>query len=599
MTDHGWIQIAIYTAVVLLLAKPLGEYMARVYQFKPLFGLDKVLGPVERLIYKISGVKIDDEQDWKQYAIACVAISLLSVLVVYLFQRLQQYLPLNPAGMGANTPDSSFNTAASFPTNTNWQDYGGETTMSYLTQMMALVVQNFFSPAVGLAVMVALFRGLARKTTRQLGSFWVDLTRSILYVMLPLAVIWTLLLLSQGVPQTLSNYKTVNVVQPSVYQTPKLDANGNVINDAHGNPIMVNATVTQQTIAVGPVASQIAIKQLGTNGGGFFNVNSAHPFENPNGFTNFLEVLAILLIPAAVCITFGVMVDDRRQGWTILAAMTIIFLGLVIPCIWAEQLGNRTFPALVDQQETSQQPGGNMEGKEARFGPVNSAIWAVACTVTSNGSVNSMHDSYTPLGGLCPLLSIELSEVVFGGVGSGLYGMLIYVIVTVFIAGLMVGRTPEYLGKKIESYEMKMATLCILIPPALSLIGAAICCVTPQGLAGPLNPGPHGFTEMLYAMSSEGNNNGSAFAGLSANTPFYNLLGGILILISRYWMIIPTLAIAGSLAKKKLIPASTGTLPTHTPLFVILLIATILLVGALTFLPALALGPIVEQLMWH
>ncbi|HTV48666.1 MAG TPA: potassium-transporting ATPase subunit KdpA [Phycisphaerae bacterium] len=599
MTEHGWIQLAIYTAVVLLLAEPLGRYMARVYQFKPLFGLDKVLGPVERLIYKICGVKIDDEQDWKEYAIACMAISLLSVLVVYLFQRLQQYLPLNPAGMGANTPDSSFNTAASFPTNTNWQDYGGETTMSYLTQMMALVVQNFLSPAVGLAVMVALFRGLARKTTRQIGSFWVDLTRSVLYVMLPLAVIWALLLLSQGVPQTLSNYKTVNVVQPSVYQTPKLDANGNVVNDAHGNPIMVNATLTQQTIAVGPVASQIAIKQLGTNGGGFFNVNSAHPYENPNGFTNFLEVLAILMIPAAVCITFGIMVGDRRQGWAVLAAMTVIFLGLEIPCIWAEQSGNPTFPTVVNQHETPDQPGGNMEGKEARFGPVNSAIWAVACTVTSNGSVNSMHDSYTPLGGLCPLWAIELSEVIFGGVGSGLYGMLIYVIVTVFIAGLMVGRTPEYLGKKIESYEMKMATLCILIPPALSLIGAAICCVTPQGLAGPSNPGPHGFTEMLYGMSSEGNNNGSAFAGLSANSPFYNLLGGILILISRYWMIIPTLAIAGSLAKKKLVPAGPGTLPTHTPLFVILLVFTVLLVGALTFLPALALGPIVEQLMWH
>jgi K+-transporting ATPase ATPase A chain len=601
MTLHGWMQIVLYSVVLTALVVPLGAFMARVYQFRPLFGMEKVLGPVERGIYWLCGVKREEEQTWKQYALACLAFNLIGVAVVYLIQRTQAYLPLNPTGVSAVSGDSSFNTAASFATNTNWQGYAGESTMSYLTQMGGLAVQNFLSAATGMAVLAALIRGLARKTTTKLGSFWVDMTRSVLYVLLPLSVVLAVVLVWQGVPQTFANTKTTGVVQASSYQTPHLDDKGNAAKDAQGNAMMDTVPVTTQSIAVGPVASQIAIKQLGTNGGGFFNVNSAHPFENPTGLSNFLEMLSILLIPAALCYTFGVMVGDRRQGWAVLAAMMFIFLALTIPCVHFEQRGNPAL-AMVDQRESALQPGGNMEGKEARFGPVNSAIWATATTGASNGSVNSMHDSFTPLGGLCPLWMIQLSEVVFGGVGSGLYGMLIYVIIAVFIAGLMVGRTPEYLGKKIESYEMKMAAIIVLIPPALCLIGTAIACVSPGGLMNADgstrlgNSGIHGFTEMLYAMSSMGNNNGSAFAGLSANNVFYNVAGGILMLISRYWLIIPTLAIAGSLARKKLIPASSGTLPTHTPLFVFLLIGTVILVGALTFLPALALGPIVEHL---
>jgi potassium-transporting ATPase potassium-binding subunit len=604
MTATGFFQLALYLAVLLLLAKPLGAYMARVYQFRPLFGLHKLLGPIESLTYKACGVRRDDEQDWKAYALSCLAFNLLGILVVYALQRAQAILPAftNPTAMPAVSPDCAFNTASSFATNTNWQSYAGESTMSYLTQMTGLTVQNFVSAATGMAVLAAFIRGLSRKTTACLGSFWVDLTRSTLYILLPLSVILALILISQGVPQTFSNSKTTAVLQSSSYTTPHLDASNNPAKDAQGNPILDTIPITTQSIAVGPVASQIAIKQLGTNGGGFFNVNSAHPFENPTGLTNFLEVLAILLIPAALCCTFGIMVNDRRQGWAVLATMTIIFLALVIPCIHYEQSGNPALASLVDQHESALQSGGNMEGKESRLGPVNSALWAVATTGASNGSVNSMHDSFTPLGGLCPLWMIQLSEVVFGGVGSGLYGMLIYVIIAVFIAGLMVGRTPEYLGKKIESYEIKMASIIVLIPPALCLIGTAIACVSPGGLVNPDgtsrlgNSGIHGFSEMLYAMSSMGNNNGSAFAGLSANNIFYNLTGGILMLFSRYWIIVPTLAIASSLARKKIVPNSSGTLPTHTPLFVFLLVGTVALVGALTFLPALALGPIVEHL---
>ena len=601
MTPHGWMQIGLYVLVLIALAKPLGSYMARVFEFKPLFGLQRVLGPAEKLIYRACGVRINDEQEWKGYALSCLAFNLIGVLVVYLLQRVQASLPLNPAQMGAVTPDSSFNTAASFATNTNWQGYAGESTMSYLTQMVGLTVQNFVSAATGIAVLAALIRGLSRKSTSKLGSFWVDMVRSTLYILLPLSVLMAEVLVWQGVPQTFSNYKTTTLVQGTSYTMPHLDAAGNPAKDAKGDPVLDTTQVSTQTIAVGPVASQIAIKQLGTNGGGFFNVNSAHPFENPTGLSNFLEVLAILLIPAALCYTFGKMVGDTRQGWAVLASMTVIFLALVIPCVHYEQSGNPAL-SMTDQHETAAQPGGNMEGKEARLGPVNSAIWAVATTGASNGSVNSMHDSFTPLGGLCPLWMIQLSEVVFGGVGSGLYGMLIYVIIAVFIAGLMVGRTPEYLGKKIESYEMKMASVIVLIPPALCLIGTAIACVAPGGLINDDgttrlgNTGIHGFSEMLYAMSSMGNNNGSAFAGLSANNVFYNLTGGILMLFSRYWLIVPTLAIAGSLARKKIVPASSGTLPTHTPLFVFLLVGTVILVGALTFLPALALGPIVEHL---
>jgi K+-transporting ATPase ATPase A chain len=562
--------------VLIALVKPLGWYMARVYEGQPIM-LDHLLGPIERLIYRLCGVHPDDEMNWKTYAVALLLFNFLGFVAVYALQRLQALLPLNPQGIGAISPDSAFNTAVSFATNTNWQGYGGETTMSYLTQMMGLTVQNFVSAATGMAVLIALIRGLRARSTQTIGNFWVDLTRTTLYILLPLAVIVSLILVSQGVVQTFNTYQTVPLLQPVV------DANGN--------------TVVQQVIALGPAASQVAIKQLGTNGGGFFNVNSAHPFENPTALSNFVEMLSILLISAALCYTFGKMVGDARQGWAVLAAMTAIFLVFLTVAVNAEQNGNPAFARLgVDQAASSLQSGGNMEGKEVRFGIVNSALWATATTAASNGSVNSMHDSYTPLGGLVPLWMMQLGEVVYGGVGSGLYGMLIFAIIAVFIAGLMVGRTPEYLGKKIEVYEMKMASLVILIPPLVVLLATAAASVTGAGTASVLNPGPHGFSEMLYAFSSQGNNNGSAFAGLSANTPFYNILGGFAMLFARYWLIIPTLAIAGSLGRKKLVPVGAGTLPTHNLLFVVLLICVVIIVGALTFIPALALGPIVEHL---
>jgi K+-transporting ATPase ATPase A chain len=570
MTTNGLLQITFYFAVLLALVQPLGAWMARVYEGKSLFGLDRILGPVERLIYRLCGVRPEEEMDWKGYAFALLLFSVVSLLVLYLQQRVQQWLPLNPQKLGGVTPDSSFNTAASFTTNTNWQGYGGESTMSYLTQMAGLTVHNFGSAAAGMAVLVAFIRGLARRSARTIGNFWVDLVRTHLYILLPLALVLALLLVSQGMVQTFASYQTVPLVE----------------KPAAG-----------QILALGPVASQIAIKQLGTNGGGFFNVNSAHPFENPTPLSNFLEMLSILLIPAALCHTFGRMVGDTRQGWAVLAAMTITLLPLLLLCYGAEQRGNPAFDRLgIDQQASALQPGGNMEGKEARHGIANSALWAAATTAASNGSVNSMHDSYTPLGGLVPLFLMQFSETIFGGVGSGLYGMLIFVLVAVFIAGLMVGRTPEYLGKKIESYEIKMASLVVLIMPLIVLLFTAIAVVVPPGLKGLANPGAHGFSEVLYAFTSMGNNNGSAFAGLSANTPFYNTTGGIAMLFSRFWLAIPTLAIAGSLAKKRLVPAGPGTLPTHTPLFVVLLIGVIVLVGALTFFPALALGPIVEHL---
>jgi K+-transporting ATPase ATPase A chain len=607
MTANGVLQFALYFVVLIALAKPLGWYMARVYAGQPV-GLDRILGPIERLIYRLCGVKDGEEMDWKTYAVAMLIFNLLGLLVVYLLQRLQAILPLNPQALGAITPDSSFNTAASFATNTNWQGYGGEVTMSYLTQMLGLNVQNFISAAAGMATLVALIRGIARRTTETIGNFWVDLTRSTLYILLPLSLILALILVSQGVVQTFRSYQTVPLVQAQSYETPKLDAQGNAIVDASGNPVMETVAVTEQTLPLGPAASQVAIKQLGTNGGGFFNVNSAHPYENPNPLTNFLEMLSILLIPAALCYTFGVMVGDKRQGWAILAAMTIILLALTALAVGAEQAGNPKIAALgVDTIASDIQSGGNMEGKETRFGIVNSGLWAAATTAASNGSVNSMHDSFTPLGGLAPLFLIQLGEVIFGGVGSGLYGMLVFAIIAVFIAGLMVGRTPEYLGKKIEAYEMKMASLVILIPCAVVLITTAIAVVADGGLGALYrpdvaytsiyNPGTHGFSEVLYAFSSMGNNNGSAFAGLGANNPFYNTLGGLAMLIARYWLAIPTLAIAGSLARKKLVPVGPGTLPTHGPLFVALLMGVVIIVGALTFIPALALGPIVEHLM--
>lgn len=597
MALSDYLQIGIYFVVLILLVKPLGLYMARVYQGESTF-LDRPIRPVERLFYRLLGIDPQDEMDWKTYALALLVFSALSVLVVYLLQRIQGLLPLNPQKFGATTPDLSFNTAVSFATNTNWQNYGGETTLSYLTQMVGLTVQNFVSAAAGMAVLVAFIRALARRQTTKLGNFWVDLTRGTLYILLPLTIIFSLVLVSQGVVQTLAPYKQVTLLQPTSYQLPKLDASGNPVTDSQGNPVMETITQTTQIVAVGPAASQIAIKQLGTNGGGFFNVNSAHPFENPTPLSNFLEMLAILLIPAALTYTFGKMVGSTRQGWAILAAMLLLLwvpLGLALA---SEQSGNPTLTSLgVDQTASATNPGGNMEGKEVRFGIASSALWATTTTAASNGSVNSMHDSYTPLGGLAALWMMMLGEVSFGGVGSGLYGMLVFVIVAVFVAGLMVGRTPEYLGKKIESYEMKMASILILIMPITVLVLTAIAVMTGAGKATIFNPGAHGFSEVLYLFTSQGNNNGSAFAGIGGNTPFYNLTGGLAMIIGRFFLAVPTLALAGSLAKKKKTPESAGTLPTHTPLFIVWLIAVVILVGALNFFPALALGPIVEHLM--
>jgi potassium-transporting ATPase potassium-binding subunit len=595
MTANGYLQLAFYIIVLLALAKPLGAYMARVYEGRRL-ALERVFGWLERLIYRVCGVAPEVEMGWKGYAIAMMLFNLAGLLAVYLLQRLQGVLPLNPQAFGAVSVDSSFNTAVSFATNTNWQGYGGETTMSYLTQMLGLTVQNFVSAAAGMATLAALIRGLARRSTQTIGNFWVDLTRTTLYILLPLAFVGALVLVSQGVVQNFRAYEKAAVLQPIEYDEPVTDDQGKPVLDEKGQPKTKKTKLTEQVIAVGPAASQIMIKQLGTNGGGFFNVNSAHPFENATPLSNFIELLSILLISGALCYTFGVMVKDTRQGWVILAAMTAIFVVLLAVCVTAEQRGHTLAYLGVDHAATDLQAGGNMEGKEARFGIASSALWATATTAASNGSVNSMHDSYTPIGGLVPMWLMQLGEVVFGGVGSGLYGMIVFAIIAVFVAGLMVGRTPEYLGKKIEAYEMKMASLVILIPPAIVLIGAALGVVAPGGKATIFNPGAHGFSEVLYAFSSAGNNNGSAFAGLGANTPFYNTSLGFAMLFARYWLAIPTLAIAGSLAQKKIVPAGAGTLPTHTPLFATLLVGVVVLVGALTFIPALALGPIVEHL---
>jgi K+-transporting ATPase ATPase A chain len=577
MTTFDWLQIGLYLLVLLLLVKPLGAYMAHVFQAEHTF-LTPVVGPVERLAYRILGMRADEEMDWKQYAVAMLLFTLVGIISLYALERLQSVLPLNPQNLGAVQPDLAFNTAISFNTNTNWQSYGGETTMSYLTQMLGLAVHNFLSAATGMAILVAMIRGFVRHSAKTIGNFWVDMTRSTLYILLPLSLILAIVLVSQGVVQTFSGAPQVSLLQPT--------------QDASGQ------TVTQQVIAVGPAASQIAIKQLGTNGGGFFNVNSAHPFENPTPLSNFLEMLAILLIPAALCYTFGRMVGDTRKGWAILAAMTIIFVAMLSVVVWAEQSGNPSLVGLnVDQSASNLQLGGNMEGKEVRFGVTNSALWATATTGASNGSVNAMHDSFTPLGGLVPMWLMQLGEVVYGGVGSGLYGMLAFVIIAVFVAGLMIGRTPEYLGKKIEAYEMKMASLMVLIPVLLVLFGTAIAVIAPAGKAAVFNSSAHGFSEVLYAFSSASNNNGSAFAGLGTNTLFYNIALGLAMFFARYWLAIPALAIAGSLVQKKKVPVTAGTLPTHTPLFVFLLIAVVIIVGALSFFPALSLGPIVEHLM--
>jgi K+-transporting ATPase ATPase A chain len=585
----------VYVVVLLALAKPLGAYMARVFEGRRI-ALDRVLGWFERLVYRLGGIRADRETGWKSYAIAMITFNIAGLVVVYLLQRLQGVLPLNPQALGAVSPDSSFNTAVSFATNTNWQGYSGEVTLSYLTQMLGLTVQNFVSAATGIATLAAFIRGFARRSAETIGNFWVDLTRTTLYILLPLSFILALALVSQGVVQTLGSYATATVVQPTQYEEPETDKDGKPVLDEKGQPKMKKSTLTEQVIAVGPAASQIAIKQLGTNGGGFFNVNSSHPFENSTPFSNFLEVLAILVISGGLCYTFGVMVKDTRQGWTVLAAMTAIFVVLLAVCYVAEQNGAVFVKQGVDHTASALQPGGNMEGKEVRFGIASSALWATATTSASNGSVNSMHDSYTPIGGLVPMWLMQLGEVVYGGVGSGLYGMLVFAIIAVFVAGLMVGRTPEYLGKKIEAYEMKMASLVILVPPAVVLIGTALAVVVSAGKAGMLNVGPHGFSEALYAFSSAGNNNGSAFAGISANTPFYNTALGWAMLFARYWLAIPALAIAGSLARKTTVPAGPGTLPTDTALFAGLLVGVVILVGALAFLPALALGPIVEHL---
>jgi K+-transporting ATPase ATPase A chain len=572
MILNSWLQLILYVAALLLMAKPLGAYMAKVYQGERIF-LDHVVGPVERFLYRISGIDPRTEMTWRIYAFAMLSFNIIGLVVVYTLQRFQGGLPLNPQGLGAVSPDSSWNTAVSFAANTNWQGYGGEITMSYFTQMLGLTVQNFVSAATGMAVLVALIRGVVRHTTKEIGNFWVDMTRSTLYILLPLSLVLAVALVSQGVVQNFNQYETVALIQPT-------------------------EDVNEQVIAVGPAASQVAIKQLGTNGGGFFNTNSAHPLENPTPFSNFLEMLSILVIPAALCYTFGKMVGDTRQGWALLAAMTIIFVVLLGVTVWSEGRGNPIFTAMgIDQAQTEVNPGGNMEGKEVRFGIANSALWATATTAASNGSVNSMHDSYMPLGGLVPMWLIQLGEIVYGGVGSGLYGMLAFVMIAVFVAGLMVGRTPEYLGKKIEAYEMKMASIVILIPVVLVLTGTAIALISEAGRATIYNPSAHGFSEVLYAFSSASNNNGSAFAGLGANNPFYNTALGITMFIARYWLAIPILAIAGSLANKKKVPVSSGTLPTHTPLFIGWLIGVIVIVGALSFLPALALGPIMEYLM--
>jgi K+-transporting ATPase ATPase A chain len=579
---QGSAQIAVFLVAVVASVKPLGAYMARVYEGEPLV-LEKGLGGLERLVYRLAGVPTDAEQRemrWTTYAGAMLLFNGVGVVVVYAFLRLQAHLPLNPDGMGAVSPDLSWNTAISFVTNTNWQSYGGETTMSYLTQMSALAVQNFVCAASGMAVMVALVRGLSRKTTATLGNFWVDLTRSTLYILLPLSVVLALLFVSQGVVQTLSPAHHATLLQAT--------------KDAAGQD------VTEQILAVGPVASQEAIKQLGTNGGGFFNVNAAHPFENPTPLANFLSVYALMVIPAALTFTFGKMVKDTRQGWAILTAMFVVFLPLLWLCVAREQAGNPGIASLhVDSLAGALQSGGNMEGKEVRFGISASGLYATATTAVSCGAVNGAHDSFTPLGGFVPLFLIQLGEVIFGGVGAGMYGMLMFAVVAVFVAGLMVGRTPEYIGKKIEAKEMKMASLAILVPCASILIFTAIAVATESGRLGVAtsNPGPHGFTEILYAFSSATGNNGSAFGGISANTPFYNTTLGLAMFFGRFFIKVPVLALAGGLAAKKIVPTGAGTLPTHTPLFVAMLVGVIFVVGALTFIPALALGPFVEQLL--
>jgi potassium-transporting ATPase potassium-binding subunit len=597
VTTQAWFMLILYLVVLGALAYPLALFLARVADMKPMGG---IVGKFERLIYRLSGVDPAAEMAWTRYAVGLLLFNALGVLVVYALQRFQLSLPLNPQAMANVTPDSAFNTAVSFATNTDWQGYSGEAAMSYLTQMLALAVQNFFSAATGMAVAFALIRGFARRSAQGIGNFWVDVTRSTLYVLLPLSLVLAVFFMAQGAIQNFDAYKDVATLESLTYTQPKLDAAGQPLKDVKGNAVTETLTTHTQTLAMGPVASQEAIKMLGTNGGGFFNANSAHPYENPTPLSNFVQMIAIFLIPAALCFVFGRMLGDMRQGWAVFGAMTVIFVAMAVLALWAEQQGNPLLTPLgVDQTHSALQAGGNMEGKETRFGITASALFATVTTGASCGAVNAMHDSFTPLGGLAPMWLIQLGEVVFGGVGSGLYGMLIFAIMAVFVAGLMIGRTPEYVGKKIQSFEMKMTSIVILVTPALVLVGTAVAVMAEQGKAGIFNPGAHGFSEILYALSSASNNNGSAFAGLSANTPFYNSLLAVMMWFGRFAFIVPVLAIAGSLARKKRIEATAGTLPTHGPLFIALLVGTVVLVGALTYVPALALGPVIEHLQLH
>ena len=596
MTTQSILLLVAFLAVLLAAGYPLGLYMARVAGDGPVRGLGW-LQKFENLLYRWSGLPADKAMGWKSYAIALIVFNTVGAVFVYGLQRLQGFLPLNPQGLGAVSPDSSFNTTVSFVANTNWQGYGGEQTMSYLTQMLGMACQNFFSAATGIAVIFALVRGFASRSGKSIGNFWVDLVRSTLYILLPLSLALSVVFMGEGVIQNFAPYKEVTLLDQVNYETPKVDAAGQAVLDAAGKPVMEAQVAATQTIAMGPVASQEAIKMLGTNGGGFFNANSAHPYENPTVLSNFLQMLAIFLIPAGLCFTFGRMVGDSRQGWAVLAAMTLIFVVMTAGVFQAEQQGNPALQALgVDQQQSALQSGGNMEGKETRFGVSSSALFAAVTTAASCGAVNSMHDSYMPLGGMVPLLLMQFGEVVFGGVGTGLYGMLMFAILAVFIAGLMIGRTPEYLGKKIQAHEMKMVSLAILVTPTLVLVGSAIAVMLEQGTVGVANPGAHGFSEILDAFTSAANNNGSAFAGLSANTPFYNVMLAIAMWLGRFAVIVPVLAVAGSLAAKQRLSANAGTMPTHGPMFIGLLVGVVILVGVLNYVPALALGPVIEHL---
>jgi K+-transporting ATPase ATPase A chain len=591
MTVNGWLQICVFLVLIFAVTKPLGVFMARVFNRERTF-LDPVARPLERLLYRVTGVDENHEMRWTEYAVSMLMFSGTSMLLLYLIERVQQWLPWNPQKFGAVVQDLAFNTASSFTTNTNWQNYAGEATMSYLTQMAGLAYHNFVSAAVGIALAIAFVRGIARREKETIGNFWVDMTRATLWLLLPMCIVYALALVSQGVVQNLKPYDTVKLIEPQLVQ--KNEADGKPLVGQDGKPVM--DTVTDQTIAQGPVASQEAIKMLGTNGGGFFNANSSHPFENPTPLSNYLQMLSIFVIPAGLTYTLGRMTGSQRHGWAVWAAMAFLFLAGVTTAYWAEARGNPLLQG-VDQRVSTSQPGGNMEGKEVRFGIADSALFATVTTDASCGAINSWHDSFTPLGGMVPLANIMLSETVFGGVGAGLYGILIYVVLAVFIAGLMVGRTPEYLGKKIEAYDVKMAMLVTLVFPLVILALAAISAVAGFGTSSISNPGPHGLTQILYAFTSMAGNNGSAFGGLNGNTLWYNTAGGMTMLIGRFFMIIPMLAIAGNLAKKKYVPPSLGTFPVTTPLFSVLLVGVILIVGALTFFPALSLGPILEHLL--